>query len=35
MYKRPGEYAFCDEYEFNNPATGEHESFFIYVGNWP
>lgn len=34
-YIRKGEYAFCDEYVFNNPASGQDESFFIYVGNWP
>jgi Variant SH3 domain len=34
-YKRKNEYAFCDAYVFENPASGQKQSFFIYVGNWP
>lgn len=34
-YERPGEDPLCDEYEFENPTTGQRELFLIYVGNWP
>ena len=32
---REGEFAFCDNYIFSDPATGKFVSFYIYVGNWP
>ncbi len=34
-YERKGEFAFCDEYVFDDPASSKRESYFIYVGNWP
>jgi hypothetical protein len=33
--KRQGEYPYCDLYLYEEAATGQQISYYIYVGNWP